>query len=150
MPSFEPHTTMPCRREYAGEACTSAAVVPSHFFLPVSISSATIAPRLFQSPNSSPTKTSPKSTAAAGDEPTQSASMNRQRSSPVAASSAYTLPSYAPKKSIPRASAGDENIYLPRDPKPTLYFQAALPVPCSTAHIVPSSAPKYTFSSSST
>src|SRR3989338_4070583 len=69
--------------EYAGEDCTIPGVACSHIFFPVSASRATMPPRLFQSPNSSPTKTKPRSSAIQGDEPIQSASINIHCGFPV-------------------------------------------------------------------
>ena len=54
-------------------------------------------PRFLMSPNSRPTKTSPRSGAAAGEEPIQSASSDVHFFVPLFASSAYNAPSYAPK-----------------------------------------------------
>ena len=82
---------------YRGEPWVISRVRTSHIFFPVSIESAASPPRFPKRPNSSPMKSRFFLGASAGDDPTQSALEYAQCLAPLFASSAYTLPLYAPK-----------------------------------------------------
>src|SRR3989338_7604964 len=88
LPSLPPITRILYAGEYWGEQWTSSGKKYSHFFFPVTASSATTPPFFFHKPNSSPTKTKPRSGAIQGEDPIQSASINIHKRRPVSLSNA--------------------------------------------------------------